>query len=104
MSHANMKFLEQVFRNMYGEKFERLKLSINSRGIEEDNNGGFIVAVDIAGTSDFQSETNITSKEVMEVLKDSFRKYNDLFLEILADQMGIEMIAIGHIEGEVFRA
>lgn len=81
------QFLEQVFKNVYSNKFERLSLSINSRGIEEDDSGGFVVAVDIAGTSYFKADANVTTDDVIDVLKDSFRKYNDLFLDILAESV-----------------
>ena len=45
------------------------------------------MAVDIAGTSYFATDANVTTNDVMDVLKDSFRKYNDLFLDILAESV-----------------
>jgi hypothetical protein len=82
-----IQFMDQIFKNAYADAFERLSLSINSRGIESDNNGGFIVAVDLTGTAYFESKSNLSEKDVTLVLKDAFRKYNDLFLEILADSI-----------------
>eukprot|EP00977_Amphora_coffeiformis_P019409 scaffold7221_cov165-Amphora_coffeaeformis.AAC.2 len=80
-------FLDQVFKNVYGDSLDRFSLSINSKGIKPDDNGGFVVAVDITGTANFVEGSNILEEDVMSVLKDGFRKYNDLYLEILADSV-----------------
>lgn len=84
---VDCQFLDQVFKNVYDDLFERFSLSINSRGIKPDENGGFVVVVDLTGTAYFVDESNITEEEVMSVLKEGFRKYNDLYLEILADSV-----------------
>lgn len=46
-----------------------------------------MVSVDLTGTSYFTNDAQIKEEEVSDVLKEAFRKYNDLFLEILADSV-----------------
>lgn len=72
---------------MFADNFERFSLSIHSRGIKADETGGFVVAVDLTGTSYFIDGTAPEKEDVTTVLKDAFRMYNDLFLDILADSV-----------------
>ena len=83
-------------KNTYAENFVRLSLAVNSRGIEPDENEGFIVSVDLTGTVYFDKETNVSEENVTMVLKDAFRKYNKLFLDILADSIDPFLSAISY--------
>jgi hypothetical protein len=91
------QFLDQVFNNIYPDSFERVSLSIQSRGIQPDDTDGFVVAVDISGTSYFVDGTGPSEGEVENILKEAFRKYNDLFLDILADSPDTFLSEISYV-------
>jgi hypothetical protein len=55
------------------------------RGLASDNADGFIATTDLTGYAYFDVDSDISEDDVTNALKDAFRKYNKLFLEILAE-------------------
>ena len=87
----------------YGDKFQRMSLSIISEGITAVGGDGFVDNVDISGTAYFTEGEGPSPVFMMDIIDDAFSSMNQIFLETLSESPDAFLSQIASVEVSVER-